>query len=72
MAKECGVVVEGTVKDARGSGFFTVVLDNGFEVLARPNGKMTKNTIRINPDDRVKVELGPYDPTRGRIIFRYK
>lgn len=72
MAKEVGIEVDGTVTACRGSGFFTIVLDNGHEVLARPSGRLTKNNIRINPDDRVRVEIGPYDLTRGKITYRYK
>lgn len=72
MAKQKGIEVDGTVTEARGSGFFTVQLDNGHEVIARPCGKMTEHTIRVNPDDRVVVEICPYDLTRGRITYRYK
>ena len=72
MAKESGIEVEGTVIEARGSGFFSVKLENGCEVLARPNGKMSKHFIKILPNDRVLVEVSPYDLTRGRITYRYK
>lgn len=72
MAKECGVEVDGTVVEARGNGFFLVKLDNDFEVLARPCGKMTRCSIRVMTDDRVRVEIGPYDLGRGRITYRYK
>jgi translation initiation factor IF-1 len=72
MAKECGVEVDGTVAEARGNGFFLVRLDNDFEVLARPCGKMTRCNIKVTVDDRVRVEIGPYDLGRGRIKFRYK
>jgi translation initiation factor IF-1 len=72
MAKECGVEVDGTVAEARGNGFFLVRLDNDFEVLARPCWKMTRCNIKVTVDDRVRVEIGPYDLGRGRIKFRYK
>ena len=72
MAKEKGIQVDGTVIEACGSGFFNVKLDNGHEVLARPCGAMTKNFIKVNRDDRVVVEISPYDLTRGRITYRYK
>lgn len=72
MAKECGVEVDGTVIEARGSGFFLVKLDNDFEVVARPCGKMAKCNIRVLVDDRVRVEISPYDLERGRITYRYK
>jgi translation initiation factor IF-1 len=51
---------------------FRVKLDSGHEILAKISGKMRKNYIRILPGDRVKVELSPYDLTRGRITFRMK
>lgn len=73
MAKEAGIEVEGKVTEERGSGFFTVVLDNGHEVIARLSGKMEKrNKIKVNTDDRVILEVCPYDLNRGRIIYRYK
>ncbi len=73
MAKEQGIEVEGKVTEERGSGFFTVVLDNGHKVIARLSGKMEKrNKIKVNTDDRVIVEISPYDLDRGRITYRYK
>ena len=51
---------------------FRVVLDNGHEMLAHMSGKMRRFRIRINPGDRVKVELSPYDLDRGRITYREK
>lgn len=72
MAKEKGIEVDGTVTEARGSGFFLVKLDNDYEVLARPCGAMTTHMIKVNPDDRVRVEISPYDLSRGRITYRYK
>ena len=72
MAKEVGIEVEGTVIEARGSGFFSVQLANGHEVPARPNGNMTRHFIKILPDDKVRVEVSPYDLNRGRITYRFK
>ncbi len=66
------VVVEGTVVEALPNTQFRVELDNGHEVLAYISGKMRKYYIRILLGDRVRVELSPYDLTRGRIVYRYK
>jgi len=62
----------GTVKEALKGTQFVVELDNGHEVLAYPCGKMRKYYIRMLLGDRVKVELSPYDLSRGRITYRYK
>ena len=72
MAKNDVIEAEGTVVDAQPNAMFVVKLDNGFEVLAHVSGKIRMNFIRILPGDRVKVELSPYDLTRGRIIWRDK
>lgn len=70
MAKEEAIEVEGTVSEALANTQFRVELENGHIVLAHVAGKMRKNFIRIVPGDRVKVEVSPYDLTRGRIIYR--
>jgi len=70
--KEEKIEVEGEVVEALPSTMFRVHLDSGNDVLARISGKMRKHYIRILPGDRVKVELSPYDLTRGRITFRLK
>lgn len=72
MAKEEGIQVEGTVTDALPNAMFKVALENGHEVLAHISGKMRKHYIRILPDDKVLVELSPYDLSRGRITYRFK
>ena len=73
MAKEQEKIkVEGTVIEALPGTQFRVELDNGHEVLAYLSGKMRKYYIRILLGDRVRVELTPYDLTRGRITYRYK
>jgi translation initiation factor IF-1 len=71
MPKDQGIEVEGVVTEALPNATFRVQMDNGHEVLAHASGKMRKFFIRILPGDRVKMELSPYDLTRGRIIYRY-
>lgn len=70
--KEEKIEVEGTVVEALPATQFRVELDNGHEVLAYLSGKMRRYYIRILLGDRVKVELSPYDLSRGRITYRYK
>ena len=70
--KERGIEVEGTVVEKLPSAVFRVKLEAGNEILAHISGKMRMYYIRILPGDKVKVELTPYDLTRGRIIYRYK
>jgi translation initiation factor IF-1 len=70
--KEEKIEVEGEVVEALPSIMFRVRLESGQDVLAKISGKMRKNYIRILPGDRVRVELSPYDLTRGRITFRLK
>ena len=72
MAKKDVIEAMGTVVDAQPNAMFKVQLDNGFEVLAHISGKIRKNFIRILPGDRVKVEMTPYDLSKGRITFRLK
>lgn len=72
MSKEEGVQVEGVVTEALPNAMFRVELQNGHNILAHLSGKMRKNYIRILPDDRVLLELSPYDLSRGRITYRYK
>jgi translation initiation factor IF-1 len=70
--KEEGIEVEGKILEKLPGVMFRVELDTGQEVLAHISGKMRMYYIRILPGDRVKVELSPYDLTRGRITYRYK
>jgi translation initiation factor IF-1 len=70
--KEEKIELEGEVVEAYPSGMFKVALDNGHETLGYTAGKMRRYRIRINPGDRIKVELSPYDLGRGRIIYRYR
>lgn len=72
MVKEGSIEVDGIVQEALPNAMFKVELDNGHVVLAHISGKMRKFYIRILPGDRVKVELSPYDLTRGRITYRMK
>ncbi|MFI8103830.1 translation initiation factor IF-1 [Streptomyces sp. NPDC086023] len=67
-----GLEIEGTVVDCLRNANFTVELSNGHRVLAHISGKIRKNRIKILPEDRVLVELSPYDLTRGRILYRYR
>ncbi|HEY6102272.1 MAG TPA: translation initiation factor IF-1 [bacterium] len=72
MPKKDAIEVEGTVVEVQPNAMFRVELQSGHKVLAHISGKMRINFIRILPGDRVKVELSPYDPTRGRITYRYR
>ncbi|MBI3316824.1 MAG: translation initiation factor IF-1 [Candidatus Omnitrophica bacterium] len=72
MPKEDSIEVEGKVIEPLPNAMFRVELDNGHKVLAHISGKMRMHYIRILPGDKVKVELSPYDLTRGRITFRVK
>jgi len=73
MAKEEDkILVEGTVVEALPGTQFRVKLDTGHEVLAYLSGKMRKNYIRILLGDQVRLEMSPYDLTRGRIVYRYR
>ncbi len=70
--KEEAITVEGRVVQALANTQFRVEIEGGRVILAHVSGKMRKNFIRIVPGDRVVVEITPYDPNRGRIIWRYK
>lgn len=72
MPKEEAIEVEGTVVEALPNAMFRVELANGHRVLAHVCGKMRMHFIRILPGDKVRVELSPYDVTRGRITFRVR
>jgi translation initiation factor IF-1 len=71
-AGEEKVELEGEVVEALRGGQFRVALDNGHETLGYAAGKMRRFRIRILPGDRIRVELSPYDLTRGRIVYRYR
>jgi len=72
MAKENSIEVEGTVLEPLPNAMFRVELDNGHKILAHISGKMRMHFIRILTGDKVKVQLSPYDLTRGRITYRHK
>ena len=70
--KEDAIVLEGVITESLPNAMFRVALDNGHTVLAHISGKMRMHYIKILPGDRVKVEMSPYDLSKGRITFRYK
>jgi translation initiation factor IF-1 len=72
MSKEESLEVEGTILEPLPNAMFRVELENGHKVLAHISGKMRMHFIRILSGDKVKVQLSPYDLTRGRITYRYK
>lgn len=72
MAKQGVIEMDGQVTEALANAMFRVELDNGHELLAHLSGKLRQNFIRILPGDRVKIEMSPYDLTKGRISYRYK
>lgn len=72
LSKQDLIEMEGTVTESLPNAMFRVDLDNGFNVLAHISGKIRRNYIKILPGDRVKVELTPYDLTKGRITYRLR
>ena len=73
MAKKDGAIeIEGSVVEALPNAMFRVELENGHRVLAHISGKMRQHYIRILPEDRVVIEMSPYDLSRGRIGYRDK
>ena len=72
MAKEPAIEVDGEITETLPNAMFRVRLENGHVVLAHVSGKMRMHYIKILPGDKVKMELSPYDLSRGRITFRYK
>ena len=71
MAKEEKIEADGVVSESLPNTMFRVQLDQGHTVLAHASGKIRMHYVRIFPGDRVRVELSPYDLTRGRIVYRY-
>lgn len=71
MSKDV-IEIEGTILESMPNAMFKVKLENGHEILAHISGKIRKNFIRILPGDKVKIEMTPYDLTKGRITFRLK
>ena len=72
MAKQEAIEIDGTILEALSNAMFRVQLQNGHEIIAYISGKMRMHYIRILPGDKVKVEMSPYDLSKGRISFRYK
>jgi translation initiation factor IF-1 len=72
MAKQNAIEQEGEVLEALPNAQFRVRLENGHEILGLLSGKMRMHFIRILPGDRVKIELSPYDLSKGRIVYRHK
>ncbi len=71
MAKGDAIEVDGVVLETLPNAMFKVKLENGHEVLAHISGKMRMHYIKILPGDKVKLELSPYDLSRGRVVYRY-
>mgnify|MGYP006093723239 FL=1 len=72
MAKQSSITQDGTILEALSNAMFRVELENGHVITAHISGKMRMYYIKILPSDRVKVEMSPYDLSKGRITFRYK
>jgi len=72
MVKEEKIEMEGTILESLPNAMFRVEMEGGHKVLAHISGKMRMHYIKILPGDKVKVELSPYDLSRGRIIYREK
>jgi translation initiation factor IF-1 len=72
MSKQDAIVKDGVVVESLSNAMFRVELDNGHVITAHIAGKMRMHFIKILPGDKVKVEMSPYDLTKGRISFRYK
>lgn len=72
MAKQKSIEQDGTITEALSNAMFRVELENGHEVIAHISGKMRMHYIKILPGDKVKLEMSPYDLTKGRIVYRYK
>ena len=72
MAKQTSIEQDGTIIGALSNAMFKVELENGHQLIAHISGKMRMNYIKILPGDKVKLELSPYDLTKGRIVYRYK
>jgi translation initiation factor IF-1 len=72
MAKQTPIEQDGVIVESLGNAMFRVELENGHVILAHISGKMRMHYIKILPGDRVKLEMSPYDLTKGRITYRYK
>jgi translation initiation factor IF-1 len=72
MSKQSAIEQDGTIVEALSNAMFRVELENGHEIIAHISGKMRMHYIKILPGDKIKVEMSPYDLSKGRIVFRYK
>ncbi len=72
MAKQASIELDGTIIEALSNAMFKVELENGHIIVAHISGKMRMYYIKILPGDKVKLEMSPYDLTKGRITYRYK
>lgn len=72
MAKQASIEQDGIIKEALSNAMFRVELENGHIITAHISGKMRMHYIKILPGDKVRIEMSPYDLTKGRITFRYK
>ena len=72
MAKQPSIEQDGVITEAWSNAMFRVELENGHVITAHISGKMRMHYIKILPGDRVRVDMSPYDLTKGRITFRYK
>lgn len=72
MAKQPSIEQDGVITEALSNAMFRVELENGYVITAHISGKMRMHYIKILPGDRVRVDMSPYDLTKGRITFRYK
>ena len=72
MAKQSAIEQDSTIVESLSNAMFRVELENGVQIIAHISGKMRMHYIKILPGDKVKVEMSPYDLTKGRIVFRYK
>ncbi|MBG65068.1 MAG: translation initiation factor IF-1 [Flavobacteriales bacterium] len=71
MAKQANIELDGTITQALSNAMFRVELENGHNIVAHISGKMRKFYIKLLPGDKVKLEMSPYDLTKGRITYRY-
>ena len=71
-ADEGPIEVEGVVTDALANAMFKIALGDGHEVLAHLSGSIRRHAVKVLPGDRVRLELSPFDPSRGRITYRFK
>lgn len=72
MAKQTSIEQDGTIVEALSNAMFRVELQNGHQLVAHISGKMRMHYIKILPGDKVKLEMSPYDLSKGRIVYRYK